>query len=175
MWIKKTADKLRARVRNSGCAPIGGRKPPFADNPSPTNSTSILYNPALRRARCYSARNLSTSAGLVTPDAAHVSRNVTTYGMSEIARGRSRSCSLAGAAPRYWDRIRSTQSEAIVMVIPGSYVGYYTRHGEWQSPRLSATIFYMWRTNLVYMKRYTIIAHSRSERRENSCSVMLIL
>lgn len=75
-------------------------------------------------------------------DAAHVSRNVTSYGMSEIARGRlprlpvHRGCRRRRRRRRrsrlrwYWDQIRSLRSEAIVTVIPGSYVGYYMPHAE---------------------------------------------
>lgn len=51
--------------------------------------------------------------------------------MSETARGRWQSCSLVGATlHRYRDQIRRTRSEAVVMVIPESYVEYYARHIE---------------------------------------------
>lgn len=73
-------------------------------------------------------------------DAAHVSRNVTSYGMSKTARIRSPRLPFAGveaaaaavvvAVARYWDQIRSLRSGAIVTVIPGSYIGYYEPHVE---------------------------------------------
>jgi len=68
---------------------------------------------------------------------------VTTYGMSKIARGRCWSCSLAGAAPCYWNRIRSTQSETIVMII--SYIEYYTWYDNNFRPRYR---IYTWSTLL---------------------------
>lgn len=66
-------------------------------------------------------------------DAEHVSRNVTSYGMSETARRRYAELLARRSRTSHVIGIKSvsrTQSEAIVTVIPGSYIGYYKKYGE---------------------------------------------